>query len=123
MTEERVRSLSRMFIEAANAIREAEWRPCADVYATDNGWVVKFDLAGVRAEDVHLGVRDNRLFVEGARRDWFAGQQAVCHSMEIAYCRFRREVELPCSLDGAEIAWEFREGMLLVKLSLPEGDR
>ena len=31
------------------------WQPSADVYRTKDGWLVKFDLAGVQIGDVTVG--------------------------------------------------------------------
>jgi len=31
---------------------EGVWRPAADIYRTRTGWILKFDLAGVRPEDI-----------------------------------------------------------------------
>ena len=94
------------------------WRPSADVYRDRNGWLVKFDLAGVRREDIQLNVTGQRLTIAGIRRDWpiQAGQQP--YSMEIDYNRFERSVELPSNIENAQITTEYRDGMLLIRLQL-----
>ena len=30
------------------------WCPAADVYRTDNGWIVKVDLAGIEPADIEI---------------------------------------------------------------------
>ena len=47
----------------------APWQPSADVYRTRDGWVLKFDLAGVRADEVTVSIRGRRVCVSGVRRD------------------------------------------------------
>ncbi len=47
------------------------WQPSADVYRTKDGWLVKFDLAGVQIGDVTVALRGRRLIVSGVRRDSF----------------------------------------------------
>jgi HSP20 family protein len=64
------------------------WRPSMDIYKARNGWLLKFDLAGVRPEDVNVEVRGCRICVSGVRRDLFAEEAGSYYSMEIAYNRF-----------------------------------
>lgn len=95
---------------------EAPWRPAADIYNCHDGWLVKFDLAGVRPEDVQISVNGRQLVVSGLRRDWMMESGSRFYSMEISYNCFRRAVELPCELNQARVATEYRDGMLLVRL-------
>ena len=45
------------------------WVPNTDVYATDNGLVVKVELAGMRSEHLEITVEGNRLRISGNRPD------------------------------------------------------
>ena len=100
---------------------EGAWQPSADVYRTREGWLVKFDLAGVRPEDVQLTAEDGRLVIRGLRRDWCVKEGYSCYRMEIAYSHFERSISLPCDLEKAKIAAEHREGMLLVHIQTEGG--
>jgi HSP20 family protein len=99
---------------------EAAWQPPADIYRTHNGWLVKFDLAGVRPEDVQLSAHGGRLTISGLRRDWCVEEGCHCYHMEIAYSHFQRSIALPCDLENAQIVAEAREGMLLVRIETEE---
>jgi HSP20 family protein len=90
------------------------WCPAADVYRGRAGWLIKFDLAGVRAEDIRLRIDGARVTLEGIRRDYSILDDQQAFSMEIAYNRFRRSVELPCDVQDCEISSEYRDGMFLV---------
>jgi HSP20 family protein len=94
------------------------WRPLMDVYRTRDGWLLKFDLAGVRLEDVSVVVRGRRVSVNGFRKDTVVEEGSCYYSMEISYNRFERTVEMPVSLDHARISLEARNGILLVRMSL-----
>lgn len=94
------------------------WQPLADVYRGSNEWLIKFDLAGVRIEDVELRVNGRRLIIQGLRRDRSILEGHQAYSMEIAYNRFQRVVELPCDIEQADIVTEYDNGMLLVRLAL-----
>jgi HSP20 family protein len=93
---------------------QAAWRPAADVYRCESGWLVKFDLAGVRQEDITVRVDGAAVIVAGTRRDWRVYRQQEAQSMEIAYSRFERSVELAEEIMQAELRTEYRDGMLLV---------
>ena len=92
------------------------WRPPVDVYRKGNGWLLKFDLAGVRAEDVRVRVGGSRVTVTGIRKDWVVEEGYHYHSMEISYNRFERTVELRGDLSNAEFSLEARDGLLLVRV-------
>lgn len=96
------------------------WQPVADVYRTVTGWLVKFELAGVDPGDVEITVENTRLTVTGMRRDWTFEEVCSHYSMEIAYNRFERSLELPCNLERAHLDMEYRNGILLVRVTTKE---
>lgn len=116
MFNESHRLLRKLMLPTAEECRGAEWRPPADIYRTPRGWLVKFDLAGVRPDEVELEVQGSRLTVKGVRRDWTLEEGHRFYSLEIAYNRFERSVDLPGHLERARVATEYRDGMLLVQL-------
>ena len=90
------------------------WRPPVDIYRRGCEWLLKFDLAGVRTEDVHVLIAGPQVTVAGVRKDWVVEEGYSYHSMEISYNRFERTVELPGDLSGASYSIETRQGLLLV---------
>ena len=96
---------------------QAAWRPAADVYRCDHGWLLKFDLAGVREEDIQICVAGSSVTVSGTRRDWRIYDRQEAHLMEIAYSHFERSVQLPDDLGQATVRTEYRDGMLLVHVT------
>jgi len=119
MSEDFIRIMHALFLPAGESRYESPWRPAADVYRGRNGWLVKFELAGVRPEDLELTVMGNRLTLRGIRRDNTALEGCRYYQMEIAYCPFERSLTLPCDLERANVTSEYRDGMLLVRI--PEG--
>jgi HSP20 family protein len=92
------------------------WQPFVDVYRTADGWLIKYELAGVLPEDVSLTVDGPCLILRGARRDCCLEKGFCQLRMEISYSHFERTIELPDSLERARITSEFRHGMLLVRV-------
>ncbi len=108
---------SRIKIWSAAGRIQAPWEPSADIYRTRNGWLLKFDLAGVRPEDVTVSVRGRTVSVSGARRDLVVEEGCSYYSMEISYNRFERSIEMPVDLESARITLEARNGLLLVRMN------
>ena len=92
------------------------WAPAMDVYRAREGWILKFDLAGVQLQDVTVSVHGRRVSMSGFRRDSILEEGCSYYSMEISYNRFERAIEMPCDVDGAQVSLEARDGILLVRL-------
>jgi HSP20 family protein len=92
------------------------WRPDADVYRTSDGWIVKVDLAGVTPDDLEIKIQDRTLSIYGCRRDTFFGQGVSYHQLEITYSRFEKTLRFPCSIEGASLLRDYRDGLLILHL-------
>lgn len=104
----------RLHLAPRERIRPLRWRPSADVYRTQRGWLVKFELAGVEEEAVEVTLSGRWLLLRGSRFDIDCVEGFESHALEIAYSHFERAVELPVVLDRARLETEFRRGMFLV---------
>jgi len=93
---------------------EAAWEPAVDVYRCPGGWVLKFELAGVRPEDIRVQFDDQGVIVSGKRVDRHLYDFQKAHMMEISYSRFERAVALPEPIDNVQFRVEFQDGMLYV---------
>ena len=92
------------------------WRPDADVYRTPDGWIVKVDLAGVTADDLEIQIRGKTLSISGCRRDTVFGRGITHHQLEITYSRFEKKLVFPCSIEGASLLRDYRDGLLILHL-------
>lgn len=103
-------------------VERLRWVPAADIYRTQNGWLIKMELAGVRPDEIQLRITGRMLTISGERRDWMIAEASECYSLEIAYSHFERKMEVPCDLEHCQIQTEFRDGMLLVRVIPEETD-
>ena len=92
------------------------WNPAADVYRSEDGWIVKVDLAGVCADDLEIEIDQSSLRVRGCRRDTFFKEGFSYHQMEITYSRFEKTIQFPCSIEAASLAHDYCDGFLIVQL-------
>jgi HSP20 family protein len=117
MAHDSTRQLPARFAPAFSLTQANVWQPLADVYRTQDGWLIKFDLAGVLPRDVKLTVDGSRLTLTGTRRDCCIREGCRHYRMEISYSRFERTVELPEEVEPAQVVSEFSHGMLLVRIA------
>ena len=92
------------------------WNPAADVYRTDDGWIVKVDLAGIYSDDLELEIDESSLRIHGCRRETFFKEGFTYQQMEITYSRFEKTIQFPCSIEKASLAHYYRDGFLMVSL-------
>jgi HSP20 family protein len=104
------------FLTDPQLSHEEIWRPFADVYRVNGGWILKFDLAGVRLEDVKIVIHGNRVELSGVRRDCIIEKNWTCYSSEINYSHFERSITLPQDIEASEIKMEYRDGILLIRV-------
>ena len=112
-----------LFSQIGDLFDSPIWQPPVDIYRTRRGWLLKYELAGVNIEDLRLSINDSTLRLTGTRRDLCCGEDCIHHTMEIAYSRFERSVEMPHSLAGATVRPELVNGMLMVSIELPNHER
>jgi len=101
-------SLERYFRLIQGSSREKRpsgrlWCPAADVYRTDDGWIVKVDLAGIRPGDIEIKLDDRVLRISGSRRDGTCGEGISHYQLEITYSRFEKMIEFPRSISHATV--------------------
>ncbi len=92
----------------------AHWVPNTDVYATDNGLVVKVELAGMRSEHLEITVEGNRLRICGNRPDGCRAAKASFLVMEINYGPFESVLEMPEGYDLSQAKAAYLNGFLRI---------
>ena len=92
------------------------WCPAADVYRTDQGWIVKVDLAGIRPTDIEITIDGPVLRISGLRRDGTCGEGVSHYQLEITYSRFEKMIQFPRSIEHASIDRDYHDGLLILRL-------
>ena len=93
---------------------QTHWIPNTDVYATDDGLVVKVELAGMRREDLELAVEGNRLLITGQRPDGCRTPGSKFLVMEIHYGAFECVIEIPAGYELSQARAAYQNGFLRV---------
>ena len=97
---------------------KAYWVPNTDVYETDNGLVVKVELAGMRSEHLEITVESHRMRISGNRPDGCRAAKASFLVMEINYGPFESMLELPEAYDLSQAKAAYLNGFLRIDVPL-----
>ena len=90
------------------------WVPNTDVYVTDNGLVIKVELAGMRSEHLEITVEGNRLRISGNRPDGCRSPKCSFLVMSINYGPFESELEVPAGYDLSQAKAAYLNGFLRI---------
>jgi len=96
---------------------EANWTPNTDVYISEDGLVIKVELAGMRREDLELSVEANRLKISGQRPDGCRNGKCNFLVMEINYGSFETVIELPPGYDLSKAKATYQNGFLRIDVA------
>jgi HSP20 family protein len=90
------------------------WRPPTDVYETEDTFIVRVDIAGMRETDFTISLVERSLTIRGIRQD--ITERRAYHQMEIPFGEFITEVELPYPVATNEVEAIYRDGFLRIIL-------
>ncbi len=96
------------------------WVPNTDVYETDNGLVIKVELAGMRSEHLEITVEGNRMRIAGNRPDGCRAAKCSFLVMEINYGPFESLLELPVAYDLSQAKAAYLNGFLRIDVPLSQ---
>jgi HSP20 family protein len=100
------------------------WAPAAEVYETQDAYVVNLELPGLGQEDVKITQTNNILTVRGARRFKKANnEEAVYHNSERIYGAFERLFPLPSNVQPERMKNKFINGILQMTIPKTKAER
>ena len=101
---------------AGNGNRVNGFTPLVDVHETEEEYLVKVDLPGVKSEDVNVEVNDNVLSISGSRA---ADETGTAQLLERPYGTFTRTLSLPQGVDSDSIEAGYDDGVLQLRIPKP----
>lgn len=90
------------------------WTPPTDVYETDEGFVIRVELAGMREEDFEVAIEGNILMISGNRPA--LNERCAYHQMEIRSGKFEIAVDVPGPIAVEMVTAEYQDGFLTINL-------
>lgn len=92
--------------------RELIWNPTFEVRETDDAFVFKGDMPGVRQDDVDISLVGNNLQITGKREREEEQEEGTVHTYERSFGQFTRSFALPDSADLDKVRCDLKEGVL-----------
>lgn len=95
-------------------VRSSGWNPPTDVYETDENFIVRIEIAGMREKDFEVAIENDVLMISGTRADY--NERRAYHQMEIRFGKFEIAVDVPVPVDVEKSVAEYRDGLLMINL-------
>jgi HSP20 family protein len=92
--------------------RDAGWNPQFEVRETEDAFVFKADVPGIRDEDLEITLTGNQLQISGKREYEQEQNEGRFHTFERSYGSFSRSFQLPESADLDNIRSDLKGGEL-----------
>ena len=105
------RRMRRLFEEAGFA---PTLLPAADIYETDDEFVVELEVPGFEEKELGIEVSDHQLTVKGARTETKEQKEKAFRLRERLEREFERRFELPADADTEHVKARFEKGVLEV---------
>jgi HSP20 family protein len=99
---------------AGDGRRGVGFVPAVDIYEDKEGFHLKAELPGVKADDVHVNVENNVLTLRGERKLEREDKKDGYHRIERAYGSFTRSFVLPNTADADKVHADLKDGVLTV---------
>jgi HSP20 family protein len=110
------RLMDELLRTTGNGNRVSGFTPLIDVHETDESYLVKIDLPGVKSEDVNVEVNDSVLSISGSRA---ADEEDTAQLVERPYGSFARTLTLPQGVDSDSIEAGYHDGVLELRIPKP----
>jgi HSP20 family protein len=107
-------NLSRAYDD--EGIARGAWNPSVDIYENKDQIVLEAELPGMKREDFDLSIENNVITLRGERRFEKKDEGDNYHRVERSYGSFTRSFTLPQTVQPENVAAEYRNGVLRVKM-------
>lgn len=94
----------------------ASLNPAVDIFEEDGTIVMKAEVPGLKAEDIHVNVENGVLTLSGERKLENEDEREGYHRIERSYGSFARSFALPKTVDGEAIDASLDAGVLTLRL-------
>jgi HSP20 family protein len=96
------------------------WVPEMDLVESDDHYLLRADLPGMKQEDVAIEFNDGTLTISGERKAEYERKEKGFFRLERSFGRFSRSLTLPEGVDPERIQASFHEGVLDVRIPKPD---
>lgn len=109
-----------MSLKRNNGMTEFSFSPSCEVTEDAGNFVLKFDMPGVKKEQVEVEADNNQLTVRAERREESKSETNKKHLSEVYYGSYSRTFTLPAPIDDKKVGAKFENGVLTVTVPKTE---
>jgi HSP20 family protein len=110
--------------EAEDPLASGTWAPPVDLCETEDTIFLRAELPGVTADQIHIGLTNERLRIWGEKKRRPRRNRITSHlCSERSYGKFSRVVRLRWSVSAKKCKAELADGILLIQLPKVEDRR
>jgi HSP20 family protein len=96
------------------------WAPKVESYRQNGTYVIKADLPGVEAKDIHVELENGCLTLKGERKMDKKSKDKRVDRREVFYGSFERSMAVPENLKAEEIKAKYHDGVLEITIPVEE---
>lgn len=96
--------------------RGQDWGPRMELSETDRDLTLRFELPGVRTEDLDISLSGNVLTLTGEKSEQRDERRGRLHFSERSFGRFSRSVQIPSTADPDKVDAAYKDGVLVVTI-------
>jgi HSP20 family protein len=95
------------------------WNPEIEMFHRNSELVVRVDLPGLTKDDIHVDVTEDRITIQGERKQEQDEERQGLYRSERSYGSFSREIPLPPGTIADQAKASFQNGVLEITMPAP----
>lgn len=111
-------TIGTLYPHGSEELERGTWIPAVDIHETEDGYIVKADLPGLKKEDIQIDLKNSTLTLKGEKKFEEKVSKDNYVRTERAYGTFVRSFTLPHNVDAEKIRASYKDGVL--ELTLPK---
>ena len=112
--------MDRMFAHTLSNFRSGTWSPDIEVRERNGNLEVTAELPGLTKDDVKVQCTEDRIIIEGEKRQEHEESKEGFHRTERSYGKFSRTIPLPQGTETDKAKAEFKDGVLKLTVPIPD---
>lgn len=103
------------------AEQELSFSPAIDVEETNNSFLIKAEVPGMKKEDIKVAVDEDGITISGERKREKEEKGKTYHRIERAYGKFKRYIPFPKEVEPDRAKASYKDGIL--EIEIPKSER